>query len=235
MKGLLYIWEEYVTELKKAKRNAKIYEMMAKRLYDLTGEHRHREEIKMKITNMTFQYRQVKLKHTTSSGGGTPDWPYYKSIERILSKIPEHTHMSPLDPQNTGASTSQPETSVPQAGTPVIGFLPEYTGSSEEREVKEEDDDEGTEVSVSAYEEAAIVAQYITAPQEAACDGSDAERTEEDEPCCGGHMPRGATCNAPAKLPASTKPAASGANDELAGEDDSIHNPPYKHAYLSVT
>lgn len=59
MKGLLYIWEEYVTELKKAKRNAKIYEMMAKRLYDLTGEHRHREEIKMKITNMTFQYRQV--------------------------------------------------------------------------------------------------------------------------------------------------------------------------------
>lgn len=88
---------------------------------------------------------------------------------------------------------------------------------------------------VSAYEEAAIVAQYITAPQEAACDGSDAERAEEDEPCCGGHMPWGTTCNAPAKLPASTKPAASGANDELAGEDDSIHIPPHQHAYLSVT
>ncbi|KAM9501038.1 myb/SANT-like DNA-binding domain-containing protein 1 [Clarias gariepinus] len=151
MKGLLYIWEEYVTELKKAKRNAKIYEMMAKQLYDLTGEHRHREEIKMKITNMTFQYRQVKLKHTANGGGGTPDWPYYKSIERILSKIPEQTHMSPLDSQITGASTSQPEPSVPQAGTPGIGFLPEYTGSSEEREVKEEDDD-GTEVSVSSFE-----------------------------------------------------------------------------------
>lgn len=88
---------------------------------------------------------------------------------------------------------------------------------------------------VSAYEEAAIVAQYITAPQEVACDGSNAERAEEDEPCCGRHMPRGAPCNAPTKLPAGTKPAAPGANDELAGEDDPIHNPPYKHTYLSVT
>lgn len=61
MKALVYIWEEYVTELKKAKRNAKIYETMAKQLYELTGEQRHREEIKMKITNMTFQYRQVDI------------------------------------------------------------------------------------------------------------------------------------------------------------------------------
>lgn len=91
-----------------------------------------------------------KLKHT-GSGGGMPDWPYYKSIERILSKIPEQTHMSPLEAQITGASTSQPEPSVPQVETPVMGFLPEYTGSSEEREVKEEDD-EGTEVSVSSFE-----------------------------------------------------------------------------------
>lgn len=94
-----------------------------------------------------------KLKHTASGGGGSgsPDWPYYKSIERILSKIPEQMHMSPLEPQITGASTSQPEPSVPQAGTPVMGYLPEYTGSSEERDVKEEDD-EGTEVSVSSFE-----------------------------------------------------------------------------------
>ncbi|KAL7876138.1 hypothetical protein AOLI_G00111010 [Acnodon oligacanthus] len=150
MKGLLYIWEEYVTELKKAKRNAKIYETMAKRLYELTGEHRHREEIKMKITNMTFQYRQ--LKYTASGSTSTPDWPYYKSIERILSKVPEQTHMSPLDPQTTGASTSQPESSLPQPAAPMIGFLSEYTGSSEEREVKEEDEEDGTEISVSSFE-----------------------------------------------------------------------------------
>ncbi|KAL4641492.1 hypothetical protein GN956_G10702 [Arapaima gigas] len=59
MKGLVCVWEEFVAELRKAKRNAKIYEKMAKRFSELTGEHRHREEIKMKITNMTFQYRQV--------------------------------------------------------------------------------------------------------------------------------------------------------------------------------
>ncbi|KAA0723014.1 Myb/SANT-like DNA-binding domain-containing protein 1 [Triplophysa tibetana] len=93
MKALVYIWEEYVTELKKAKRNAKIYETMAKQLYELTGEQRHREEIKMKITNMTFQYRQ---------------------------------------------------------SAPPSGFLPEYTGSSED---KDNDDEEGlTEDSGSSFE-----------------------------------------------------------------------------------
>lgn len=48
-------------------------------------------------------------------------------------------------------------------------------------------------------------------------------------------MPRSAPCNAPAKLPAGTKPAAPGANDELAGEDDPILNPPHKHTNLSVS
>lgn len=57
MKALIYLWEEFYGPLKGAKRNAKIYEKMANRLYEITGEHRHREEIKMKITNMSFQYR----------------------------------------------------------------------------------------------------------------------------------------------------------------------------------
>lgn len=48
-------------------------------------------------------------------------------------------------------------------------------------------------------------------------------------------MPRSATCNAPAKLPAGTKPAAPGTNDELAREDDPIHTLSYKYTYLSVT
>ncbi|KAI7814392.1 putative myb/SANT-like DNA-binding domain-containing protein 1 [Triplophysa rosa] len=147
MKALVYIWEEYVTELKKAKRNAKIYETMAKQLYELTGEQRHREEIKMKITNMTFQYR--KMKYTANGGNGTPDWPYYKSIERILSKVPDHCHMSPPNLPTAGPSTSQFESSVPQSAPPS-GFLPEYTGSSED---KDNDDEEGlTEDSGSSFE-----------------------------------------------------------------------------------
>ncbi|XP_073669746.1 myb/SANT-like DNA-binding domain-containing protein 1 isoform X2 [Paramisgurnus dabryanus] len=146
MKALVYIWEEYVTELKKAKRNAKIYETMAKQLYELTGEQRHREEIKMKITNMTFQFR--KLKYTAN--GGTPDWPYYKSIERILSKVPDHSHMSPPNLPTSGPSTSQLDSSVPQSAPPS-GFLPEYTGSSDEKNILEEDDGL-TENSESSFE-----------------------------------------------------------------------------------
>lgn len=59
MKALLYVWEEHHNELKMSKRNAKVYEKMSQRFYQLTGEQRFKEEIKMKITNMSFQYRQV--------------------------------------------------------------------------------------------------------------------------------------------------------------------------------
>lgn len=59
MKALLYVWEEHHNELKMSKRNAKVYEKMSQRFFQLTGEQRFKEEIKMKITNMSFQYRQV--------------------------------------------------------------------------------------------------------------------------------------------------------------------------------
>lgn len=60
MKALLYVWEENHNELKLSKRNAKVYEKMSQRFFHLTGEQRFKEEIKMKITNMSFQYRQVR-------------------------------------------------------------------------------------------------------------------------------------------------------------------------------
>lgn len=60
MKALLYVWEEHHNELKTSKRNAKVYEKMSQRFFQLTGEQRFKEEIKMKITNMSFQYRQVQ-------------------------------------------------------------------------------------------------------------------------------------------------------------------------------
>ncbi|XP_030634985.1 myb/SANT-like DNA-binding domain-containing protein 1 [Chanos chanos] len=148
MKGLVYVWEEYVTDLKKAKRNAKIYERMAKRFSELTGEHRHKEEIKMKITNMTFQYS--KLKNSVNGSAGSPDWPYYKAIERILSKVPEQSRASLLDLQASGPSTSLTECPMSGHDTSPAGFLPEYTGSSDERDLKEEDQD-GTESSISFH------------------------------------------------------------------------------------
>lgn len=57
MRGLMLVWEEFFEELKQTKRNAKVYEKMASKLFEMTGERRLGEEIKIKITNMTFQYR----------------------------------------------------------------------------------------------------------------------------------------------------------------------------------
>ncbi|XP_041740660.1 myb/SANT-like DNA-binding domain-containing protein 1 isoform X1 [Coregonus clupeaformis] len=137
MKGLLYVWEQNVAELKKCKRNAKIYEKMAQRFFELTGEQRHREEIKMKITNMSFQYRQVKMKCTTNGSGGTPDWPYYKAIEKLLTKTDDNETMNPFELQSPGPSTST-EASMSHAEGLPMGFLPEYTGSSDEMEMRED-------------------------------------------------------------------------------------------------
>ncbi|KAL2079105.1 hypothetical protein ACEWY4_024849 [Coilia grayii] len=148
MKGLMYVWEEYFVALKSATRNAKIYERMANRLYEVTGERRHREEIKMKLTNMTFQYR--KLKHTTN-GVGTTDWPYYSIIENILAKPcsgPEVKEDPGSDPHLAGPSMAggSTEATLPPfapeeegLSLPMRGFITEYTGSSDEKDLKLEE------------------------------------------------------------------------------------------------
>ncbi|XP_043953020.1 myb/SANT-like DNA-binding domain-containing protein 1 isoform X2 [Gambusia affinis] len=140
MKALLYVWEEFHNELKTSKRNAKVYEKMSQRFFQLTGEQRFKEEIKMKITNMSFQFR--RLKATANESGETPDWPYYKAIEKILSKPLENGRVTSLEFQASaaGPSTSSQSTDNPlsQSEEGVIGFLPEYTGSSDEMEIKQE-------------------------------------------------------------------------------------------------
>lgn len=139
MKTLLSLWEEYFPELRKSKRNAKIYEKMSQKFFKMTGEQRHKEEIKMKITNMSFQYRRLKC---TTAKGMEPDWPYYKPIEKIITKTIENGQNNLLELQSSGPSTSsQPETFLCQPETTPLGFLPEYTGSSDELEMKEEEED----------------------------------------------------------------------------------------------
>ncbi|XP_013874995.1 myb/SANT-like DNA-binding domain-containing protein 1 [Austrofundulus limnaeus] len=140
MKALLYVWEEHHNELKTSKRNAKVYEKMSQRFYQLTGEQRYKEEIKMKITNMSFQFR--RLKATANETTEVPDWPYYKAIEKILSKPLENGRVNSLEFQSpaAGPSTSSQSTDNPlsQSEEGVMGFLPEYTGSSDEMEIKQE-------------------------------------------------------------------------------------------------
>uniref|UniRef100_A0A3Q2XJC6 Myb/SANT-like DNA-binding domain containing 1 n=1 Tax=Hippocampus comes TaxID=109280 RepID=A0A3Q2XJC6_HIPCM len=143
MKALLYVWEENHNELKTSKRNAKVYERMSQRFFQLTGEQRFKEEIKMKITNMSFQYR--RLKSNAMESGETPDWPYYKAIEKILSKSLEvgrgnWTESQAESQASASAGTASQATTTPLAEPEeeLMGFLPEYTGSSDEMEVKQE-------------------------------------------------------------------------------------------------
>ncbi|XP_056298816.1 myb/SANT-like DNA-binding domain-containing protein 1 [Pseudoliparis swirei] len=140
MKALLYVWEDHHNELKMSKRNAKVYEKMSQRFYQLTGEQRFKEEIKMKITNMSFQFR--RLKSVVFESGETPDWPYFKAIEKILSKPLDNGRVNSLESQDSaaGPSTSSQSTDnlVPPSEEGGMGFLPEYTGSSDEMEIKQE-------------------------------------------------------------------------------------------------
>ncbi|XP_036906070.1 myb/SANT-like DNA-binding domain-containing protein 1 [Sturnira hondurensis] len=122
MRGLLLVWEEFFDELKQTKRNAKVYEKMASKLLEMTGERRLGEEIKIKITNMTFQYR--KLKCMTDSESALPDWPYYLAIDRILAKVPECCDGQLPDGQQPGPSASQTEESLSPSAKSTPLYLP---------------------------------------------------------------------------------------------------------------
>lgn len=138
MKALLFVWEEFHNELKSSKRNAKVYEKMSQRFFQLTGEQRFKEEIKMKITNMSFQYR--RLKATQADNGEEPDWPYYKTIEKILNKPVENGRINNMEYNvaMAGPSSSSLGDSQLQSEDGIVEFIPEYTGSSDEMEIKQE-------------------------------------------------------------------------------------------------
>ncbi|KAJ1061424.1 hypothetical protein K5549_018799, partial [Capra hircus] len=138
MRGLMLVWEEFFDELKQTKRNAKVYEKMASKLLEMTGERRLGEEIKIKITNMTFQYR--KLKCMTDSESVPPDWPYYLAIDRILAKAPESCDGKLPDGQQPGPSTSQTEASLSPSAKSTPLYLP-YTQCSYEGRFQDDGSD----------------------------------------------------------------------------------------------
>ncbi|XP_062963299.1 myb/SANT-like DNA-binding domain-containing protein 1 [Cynocephalus volans] len=143
MRGLMLVWEEFFDELKQTKRNAKVYEKMASKLFEMTGERRLGEEIKIKITNMTFQYR--KLKCLTDSESIPPDWPYYLAIDRILAKVPESCDGKLPAGQQPGPSTSQTEASLSPSAKSTPLYIP-YTQCSYEG--RSEDDRSGSSSSL---------------------------------------------------------------------------------------
>ncbi|KAM6206781.1 LOW QUALITY PROTEIN: myb/SANT-like DNA-binding domain-containing protein 1 [Sarcoramphus papa] len=149
MRGLMLVWEEFFDELKQTKRNAKVYEKMANKLFEMTGEIRHGEEIKIKITNMTFQYR--KLKCMTDSETVAPDWPYYKTIDRILSKVTDHSDVKMHENQQPGPSTSQTEASQSPSAKSTPLYLPYNQFTYEGREECFEDEHSESSSSLLSY------------------------------------------------------------------------------------
>ena len=77
------------------------------------------------------------MKCTTNGSGGTPDWPYYKAIEKLLTKTDDNGTMNSFELQSPGPSTST-EASMSHAEGLPTGFLPEYTGSSDEMEMRKD-------------------------------------------------------------------------------------------------
>lgn len=97
-----------------------------------------------------------------------PDWPYYKAIEKILSKPVENGRVSSLEFQASAAAAGAagPSTSSQSNDTlatlseeGMVGFLPEYTGSSDEMEIKQECD------SLSSDSEHTQGSRYHRTPQ----------------------------------------------------------------------
>ncbi|XP_078287313.1 myb/SANT-like DNA-binding domain-containing protein 1 [Rhinoraja longicauda] len=83
---LIRIWNEYLSDLRTAKRNAKVYEKIAEEFFEATGVNRDKDQIRTKVTNLTFQYR--KLKATCGNIASSSYWPYYEAIHRMLAQFP---------------------------------------------------------------------------------------------------------------------------------------------------
>ena len=71
-----------------------------------------------------------------------PDWPYFKAIEKILTRPLENGRVSSVEFQASAAGPSTSSQSTDNLVAPLeegmMGFLPEYTGSSDEMEIKQE-------------------------------------------------------------------------------------------------
>lgn len=70
-----------------------------------------------------------------------PDWPYFKTIEKILTKPVENGRVNSLEFNTSiaGPSTTSPgDQQLLQSDDGIMGFMPEYTGSSDEMEIKQE-------------------------------------------------------------------------------------------------
>ncbi|XP_072885351.1 myb/SANT-like DNA-binding domain-containing protein 1 [Hemitrygon akajei] len=108
---LIRIWNEYLSDLRTAKRNAKVYEKIAEEFYEATGINRDKDQIRTKVTNLTFQYR--KLKATCGSAASSSYWPYYEAIHRMLAQFSGQDESSVSEDITQLPSATKSETPSP--------------------------------------------------------------------------------------------------------------------------
>ncbi|KAH6920876.1 hypothetical protein HPB50_028136 [Hyalomma asiaticum] len=85
-RAVISLWEEHLTDLRRAKRNIKIYNAIAEKLQAL-GFDKNTKEVKKKIENLGNKYRAIKRKQT-GTGSGAISWPHYWDIQRFLGSLP---------------------------------------------------------------------------------------------------------------------------------------------------
>ncbi|XP_015262572.1 PREDICTED: myb/SANT-like DNA-binding domain-containing protein 1, partial [Gekko japonicus] len=93
----------------------------------------------------------LKLKCMTDSETLAPDWPYFKTIDRILSKVSEHNDVKMHDSQQPGPSTSQTEASQSPSAKSTPLYLPYNQFTYEGREEFFEDDHSESSSSLLSY------------------------------------------------------------------------------------
>ncbi|KAH7970163.1 hypothetical protein HPB49_000382 [Dermacentor silvarum] len=83
-RALLKVWEDHLSDLRKTKRNLKVYVAIAECLR-AQGVEKSVKEIKSKIENLGNRYRNLSRKTT---GQGAITWRFYKDISRFLGSLP---------------------------------------------------------------------------------------------------------------------------------------------------
>ncbi|XP_075559185.1 uncharacterized protein LOC142590669 [Dermacentor variabilis] len=82
---LIRIWEDNLSDLRRAKRNQKVYAHIVEELLK-AGVEKSLKETKTKIENLGNKYRDINKKKGTGCGQIT--WPFYWDIHKFLQALP---------------------------------------------------------------------------------------------------------------------------------------------------
>ncbi|XP_050328927.1 uncharacterized protein LOC126758623 [Bactrocera neohumeralis] len=108
---LLEKWEERAHDLRKAKRNAHIYQEISVEM----GRRYTAEEVHCKVKNLTKKYREEKSK-IDPSGGSPSEWKHYQAVHRIIGSTAVN---SALYVKTDSLNSPSPTSSMPSLSSPL--------------------------------------------------------------------------------------------------------------------